>query len=111
MQEQQETDTSLNGKPAIMTRQRAEAELSAKVRIILGAMLAGIVSSFPGAPPMLVMPIVAKHMGTLLAASVRGDMATMLALRKALKDGFGEGVASVDLASTVVKPPADIRRP
>jgi hypothetical protein len=70
-----------------------EQQLDPVVRQVIGTMIRGLLVSAPGIQPHILLNSIARQTGSLLAGAVTSDLATVLTLRKGMKDAFGNGVA------------------
>src|SRR5277367_219390 len=86
---------SAPGAPA--PEQVLAAQLDPILTTVLGTMIRGLLVSVPGVRQDLLLSMVAFRTGALLAACFQGDLATLLTIRKNLKDGFDKGVKSAPL--------------
>jgi len=85
----------LNGAASATQAQKIEALLAAGIRQVVGTMFRGIMVSAPGVPPHVVMNLIAKESGKIMAEAVNGELAAVLQLRTGFKKMFENGVNSV----------------
>lgn len=71
--------------------------LQGPVRIVMGTVIRGLLVSAPGIQPAMVLNVIAWTAGHILASSLKGDLATLLQIRTALKKAFEEGIKSVSV--------------
>lgn len=62
------------------------------VRQVVGTVVRGLLVSAPGVPPHVLLNVIARQTGSLLAGALTADLATVLQLRKGFKDAFAAGV-------------------
>jgi hypothetical protein len=84
-----------------------EQQIEPIVRQVVGTVIRGMLVSCPGVPPHVLLNSIAKQTGSLLAGAFTADLATVLSMRKGLKDSFGNGVAK----EKIVQPPLPQPKP
>ena len=85
-----------NGAHADAPRLTNEQILDAQVRLVLGTLIRGLLTS-PGIPPHLLLASIAKQTGEILATAITADLPTTLSLRKQWKDAFTQAVTKAPL--------------
>jgi hypothetical protein len=58
----------------------------------IGIMVRGLVMSWPGIPPDVLVQSMAKASGLALSSMLQGNLGDLLKLRLAMKNAFGDGV-------------------
>jgi hypothetical protein len=86
----------LNGVHADAPRLTNEQILDAQVRLVLGTLVRGILTS-QGVPPHLLLASIAKQTGEILATAITADLPTTLSLRKQWKDAFTTAVTKAPM--------------
>jgi hypothetical protein len=113
--ETQEIKNSVNGAPTaaakIDSKSLFEQELTNIVGFVIGNSISGLLNTFNRVPPAIVLNIAARIAGVVMASSVRGDLPSILSLRRELKKSFDAGVNSVDASKQIMPPKGTIITP
>lgn len=71
------------------------AQLDQPVRLVVHAMLAGLIHTFPQIPAHAVLTMAAMQTGLFLGTAMTGELGTLLQIRKGFKEAFAEGISKV----------------
>ena len=74
------------------------------VRIVIQTVIAGIIGNTRGAPPQVVLPLIAWNVGNRLGDVLAGDLQSLLKARVALKEAFDDGVQKSTLHQSHAPP-------
>ena len=96
-----------SGSPQLNHEQVAQAEavmaaMAPTMKAAIGVLIRGLMFSFPGAPPHVVLTAACFEVGNFAGQALQGDLSAMINLRKAYTEAFAEGVRKAPIMS----PPA-----
>ena len=80
-----------NGPPQVPMDQLVAA-LDPAIGQVIGTMIRGIIASSGGAPPHVILNLIAWKTGNFLATSVIAEVATSISLRQGFKAAFEDGI-------------------
>src|SRR5271156_3441831 len=79
--------------------------LDPAVSNIINTVIAGLVTLSGGAPPSIVLNMIAWKTGNLLASKVVADIAQQATVRKGFRDAFGDGISKAPMVHPQAVPP------
>lgn len=100
--------TELNGKAAVAAPPHPTADqvaqvnemlarMSPHVHIALSAVIRGLMFSFPGVAPNVILTLVCSEVAVVVAQQLAGDIAAMAQLRSGYRAAFDEGIRKVPI--------------
>lgn len=82
-----------------------EKMITPAIRQVIGTVFRGVLVSSQGVPPHVVLNVIARETGSLLAEAIQGDLMGVLKLRKDFKKAFEDGVTHAKIIQT---PPSNV---
>ena len=68
------------------------ATISPAVKAVVGTMIRGLMVSFPGVPPHVVLTMLSFETANFIGQALQGDIAMIAGIRKGYKEAFEEGL-------------------
>lgn len=81
-------------------------QVEGPMRAVVGTVLRGLLISFPGIPPHVILNSFCHVAGFMAASSVQADLATLFAIRGGFKEAFAEGVQQAKMVTPPLTQPA-----